>query len=201
MQIDHVRDAYAERVDECVDAFGSMDSVHSADRELVSVWSQGIDGPVVDAGCGSGQWTNYLFERGVEVEGVDLVPEFIIHGKARFPDVPFRVGRLETLEVPDGSLGGVLSWYSIIHTPPAEVRTILAEFARCIRPGGGLLLGFFEGAAVEPFAHLVVEAYRWPVEGLRLELLAAGFETIETYTRTGPGYRPHGAIVARRSAV
>ncbi|MCJ0906324.1 hypothetical protein [Rhodococcus sp. ARC_M6] len=135
MHIDRVRDAYAERVDECVDAFGSMDSVHCADRELVSVWSQGIDGPVV------------------------------------------------------------------IHTPPAEVRTILAEFVRCIRPGGGLLLGFFEGAAVEPFAHLVVEAYRWHVEGLRLELLAAGFETIETHTRTGPGYRPHGAIVARRSAV
>jgi hypothetical protein len=28
----------------------------------------------------------------------------------------------------------VLSWYSIIHTPPQDVPAVLNEFARCIRP-------------------------------------------------------------------
>jgi ubiquinone/menaquinone biosynthesis C-methylase UbiE len=199
MPIARVRDAYSERADEYVDILGSTDSVHTADRELVSTWSQGIDGPVVDAGCGPGQWTSFLHERGAEIEGIDLVPQFIVRAKERFPDVPFRVGRLEALNVPDGSLAGVLSWYSIIHMVPAEVGAALREFARCLEPGGSLLLGFFEGPVVESFAHAVVTAYRWPVDEMRRELGAAGFETIETYTRTGPGYRPHAAIVALRT--
>lgn len=195
---DRVRCAYAERSDEYADICGSINSVHSADRDLISRWSESIRGPVVDAGCGPGHWTNFLDERGVAVEGVDLVPEFVVRAKGRFPDVSFRVGNLRTLEVPDGSLGGILSWYSVIHTPPVEIRAALDEFARCITPGGSLLLGFFEGPAVESFDHAVVTAYRWPLHEMSRELSAAGFETIETYTRTGPGYRPHGAIVSRR---
>jgi ubiquinone/menaquinone biosynthesis C-methylase UbiE len=96
------------------------------------------------------------------------------------------------------SLGGVLSWYSLIHHDPLDIRTPLAEFARVIRPGGGLLVGFFEGPAVETFDHAVTTAYRWPVVELGEWLVAAGFEVMETHTRTGIGYRPHGAIIARR---
>ena len=72
------------------------------------------------------------------------------------------------------------------------------EFARVIRPGGGLLVGFFEGATVSAFDHAVTTAYRWPVAELGQQLAIAGFEVIETHTRTGHGYRPHGAISARR---
>lgn len=62
-----------------------------------------------------------------------------------------------------------------------------------------MLLGFFEGPTIEMFTHAVVTAYRWPVTELNGELEAAGFEVIETHTRTGPGHRPHGAILARRA--
>lgn len=74
----------------------------------------------------------------------------------------------------------------------------LTEFARVIRPGGGLLVGFFEGPAVEPFDHAATTAYRWPTADFERELVVAGFEVIETHTRTSSGQRPHGAIVARR---
>jgi SAM-dependent methyltransferase len=64
---------------------------------------------------------------------------------------------------------------------------------------GGLLLGFFIGPAVEVFDHAIVTAYRWSAEALSDELRRAGFEVIETHTRTGfrPKPRPHGAILAR----
>jgi hypothetical protein len=83
-------------------------------------------------------------------------------------------------------------------TPPDEVGSILEEFARCLEPGGSLLLGFFEGQTVEPFDHAVVTAYRWSVEALGEELRSAGFEVVETRGRHDPGARSHGAIVARR---
>jgi len=193
-------DAYSERAAEYIEVLGTMDSVHPDDRALVAEWSRTLDGRVLDAGCGPGHWTHFLHGRGIAIEGIDLVPAFIASARERFPGVPFRVGRLEAIACAQGTLAGVLSWYSIIHTPPESIGTVLDEFARCLEPGGSLLLGFFEGPVVEPFAHAVATAYRWPVEALGDELRAAGFEVVETRERHDPGTRAHGAIVARRPA-
>ena len=192
-------DAYSARAAEYIEALGTMESVHPDDRDLVAEWSRALDGRVLDAGCGPGHWTRFLHGRGVAVEGIDLVPAFVESARSRFPDVPFRVGRLEAIDLPPGSVAGILSWYSIIHTPPGEIGQILDEFARCLRPGGTLLLGFFEGPAVEPFDHAVLTAYRWSFEALGDELRAAGFEVVETRERHDPGMRAHGAIIARRA--
>jgi len=196
---DHVREEYRRRAAEYAEALGSMEAVHPSDRALVEAWAGTVAGPVIDAGCGPGHWSRFLQERGVEVSGVDMVPEFIDLASRRFPTVTFREGTLDALGVSDAALGGILSWYSVIHLPPADVGVALTEFARCLRPGGGLLLGFFDGARQEAFDHAVVTAYRWPIAELSGELQAAGFDIVETHTRTGPGARPHGAIVARRA--
>lgn len=54
-------------------------------------------------GCGPGHWTAFLHERDLAVEGVDLVAEFIAGAKQRFPDIPFRIGDLDDLQVRDGA--------------------------------------------------------------------------------------------------
>ncbi|MDH6680035.1 ubiquinone/menaquinone biosynthesis C-methylase UbiE [Rhodococcus sp. LBL1] len=114
----------------------------------------------------------------------------------QYPHLTFEVGSFEALDAATESLGGVLSWFSLIHHSPQDIQVPLAEFARVIRPGGGLLVGFFEGATIEAFDHAVTTAYRWPVAELSQELVTAGFEVIETHTRTDN--RPLGAITARR---
>ncbi|MGW0044348.1 class I SAM-dependent methyltransferase [Rhodococcus sp. NPDC003348] len=195
---DTVRASYSARSQEYVDLFGSIASTHPSDRALVSSWAATLTGPVLDAGCGPGQWTDFLAERGLAARGIDLVPEFIDRARTQYPDLSFEVGGFEALDAATGSLGGVLSWYSLIHHSPQDIRTPLAEFARVIRPGGGLLVGFFEGATVGSFDHAVTTAHRWPVAELGEELVTAGFEVVETHTRTGTGHRPHGAIAARR---
>jgi SAM-dependent methyltransferase len=193
-----VRDAYTRRADEYTERLGTMASVHRADRQLVTSWADTLSGPVIDAGCGPGHWTRHLADRGVDVRGVDQVPAFIDHARAAHPGVAFEVGSIDGLADAPGSVGGVLAWYSLIHHDPAVLLRPLREFARVLRPGGGLVLGFFEGQRVETFDHLVVTAYRWPVAELSDRLRDSGFEVIEVHTRTGAGHRPHGAIVARR---
>lgn len=195
---DRVRESYSARSLEYTELCGSMTSTHSSDRALVRSWAATLTGPVLDAGCGPGQWTGFLAECGLAVSGIDLVTEFVERARTEYPDLTFDVGGFEALGAATESLGGVLSWYSLIHHSPRDIQAPLAEFARVIRPGGGLLVGFFEGAAIEPFDHAVTTAYRWPVAELGEELVTAGFEVIETHTRTGSGYRPHGAIAARR---
>ena len=185
---------------EYANLFGSMGAAHPSDRQLVDTWADAISGPVIDAGCGPGHWTNYLVQRGTVASGVDLSPGFIAHARAQYSGVSFEVGDIDAFDITTGALGGLLSWYSLIHHEPRSIHIPLAEFARVLRPGGGLLLGFFEGSAIEKFDHAVLDAYKWPLTELIREVCAAGFDVIETHTRTGASERPrpHGAIVARR---
>lgn len=201
-RLDHmaneVSEAYALRAEEYALLFGSMSAVHPSDRQLIATWADGLEGRVIDAGCGPGQWTNFLTEHRIAASGVDLVPAFIEHARNAYPGVPFEVGDLNNLDVEPATVAGILAWYSLIHHEPKMVGIPLREFGRALRPGGTLLIGFFEGPLVDKFAHGVTPAYRWPVSLLGEELASAGFEVVETHTRTTLSQRPHGAIIARR---
>ncbi|MFE4837590.1 class I SAM-dependent DNA methyltransferase [Arthrobacter sp. NPDC056691] len=194
-----VQAAYSDRAAEYTALFGSADTAHEQDRLLISRWSQSLGGPAVDAGCGPGHWTAFLADHGVDVEGVDLVPVFIEKARRRFPATYFRVATLRALDVPNGHLTGILAWYSLIHFESAELSLVLGEFARCIRTGGSILLGFFNGPAGESFPHAVTTAYYWSVDAMSQHLVAAGFEVQEIHARSEAENRPHAAIVAVRT--
>jgi len=202
---DDVERSYTARATEYAERLGTMGAVHPSDVQLVTSWAEAIDGPVLDAGCGPGHWAGHLAMRGVVVHGVDQVSAFVEHARASFPadaypSLSFATGSIDALADAGGTYGGVLAWYSLIHHEPVSLRRALDEFVRVLRPGGGLLVGFFVGADVEPFDHAVVRAHRWPPDVFADELRAAGFDVIETHTRTAAAAqpRPHGAILARR---
>jgi len=196
---ERVTAAYSARADEYAALLGSMDAVHPDDRAFVDAWAAGQSGALVDAGCGPGHWTAHLAQQGHRVSGIDAAPEFVEHARRTHgASVDFRVGSLDALSLADGSVDGVLAWYSVIHHEPSRIGGPLDEFRRVLTPGGGLLLGFFEGAAVEAFDHAVITAYRWPVVSLAALLDEAGFDVVDVHTRTDPGHRPHGAISAVR---
>jgi ubiquinone/menaquinone biosynthesis C-methylase UbiE len=194
-----VEDAYTKRADEYIARFGSVQATHPTDRQLIAQWATPLMGPVLDAGCGPGQWTKFLTDQGVDAEGIDLVPSFIEQAKIRYPGIPFRVASLTGLEVPDGYASGILAWYSLIHFEPGQVPMVLQELARGLAPGGSLLVCLFEGKEFEKFPHAVTPAYSWPVEDFIRMLGAAGFEIVASERRTDAGQRPHAAISARRS--
>jgi SAM-dependent methyltransferase len=192
------RAAYSSRAAEYIELLGSMAAVHPSDLQLVSAWASDVDGEIIDGGCGPGHWTNFLAAQGLAARGVDFVPEFISHAKNTYPGVDFRQGSLDSLDAGTESIGGILSWGSLIHHEPKTIRVPLLEFSRVLKPGGTLLVGFFEGPVVEEFAHAVTPAYRWPVDDLSAELSATGFEVVEPHVRKTTGQRPLAAIVARR---
>lgn len=133
-------------------------------------------------------------------EGIDLVPRLIDLARAEFPDVSYRVASMHDLDEPDNTFGGVLAWYSLIHAEPDHVASALRELARILRPGGSLLVGFFDGDELEVFPHAVTPAYRWPRAAMRELLESLGYEVVATDARTDPGQRPHAAIEARASS-
>ncbi|OXM71737.1 class I SAM-dependent DNA methyltransferase [Amycolatopsis vastitatis] len=162
---------------------------HPLDRAAWTAFADSVRGrgPVADLGCGPGHLTAHLRALGLDVFGVDLSPAMIELARAAEPALRFEVGSMTALDVPDASLAGILTWYSVIHMPPAEVPGVFAEFTRTLAPGGHVLLGCFEsdGGPVTEFDHKVTTAYRWPLDELASMAATAGL------TEAGRMYRAH----------
>jgi SAM-dependent methyltransferase len=185
-----VATAYDARADEYIERFGSVDQMAAQDRATIESWRDGTTGPVLDAGSGPGHWSDVLSdEGGRDVVGIDASPRFAASARQRFPRVDFLVGDLAALPIATGSVGGILAWFSIIHTAPADVPAILREFARVLTPGRSLLLGFFDGDAGTPFDHAVTTAYYWSTEALGALLASHGFVVERAAARQDPGAR------------
>lgn len=138
-------------------------------------------GPVADIGCGPGQSTRYLHERGVPVVGIDLSPGMVATAQRLTPAVPFRQGSMLSLDVEDGAWGGILALYAIVHLSPDEVPVALAEMYRALRPGGLLLASFHLGTECvhldEWWGHAVsLDFYFHGWEPVVRDMTAAGFE-------------------------
>jgi SAM-dependent methyltransferase len=192
-----VRRRYAEKAELYIRMFGDVAHVDPEDLAFLERHLGHCEGPVLDAGCGPGHLTAYLASLGVRANGVDLVPEFIDSARANWPQIDFAVGSVRAVDVADGSLSGILAWYSLIHFEPVALAEVLLELRRTMTRGGTLVVGFFDGDEVEPFDHKVTTAYRWPVDGMSRMLAEAGFVEVDRARRDGTDRtRPHAAIAA-----
>ncbi|MEE4021858.1 class I SAM-dependent methyltransferase [Gordonia sp. PKS22-38] len=193
-----IADSYSAISDSYIRLFGSTAAVDAPDLVFLERHLGRREGVVVDAGCGPGHLTAYLSDRGVTIRGLDVVPAFVDNARSNWPHLEFEVGSMRTLEVPDGTLGGILAWYALIHIEPTALGNVLTEFRRAVAKGGVLVVGFFEGPEVEPFDHKVATAFRWPVDAMSHVLATAGFTELERLSRPGhAGVRPHAALAAR----
>lgn len=161
-------------------------------------------GPVLDAGCGPGRLIGHLRDRGLDVSGVDLSPAMVALARAAHPDRPVTVGTLHALDLADGALAGVVAWYSVIHTAPADQPAIYREFARVLRPGGRLVVAFQVGAECTHLTHayghdIDLDAHRLDPDLVAAQLGAAGFTLTARIERQpiAPETHPQAYLFAR----
>jgi SAM-dependent methyltransferase len=160
------------------------------DRHLLNRFAEEVRGrgPTADLGCGPGHVAGYLRDAGVEVFGIDFSPAMVREAYALHPGIEFRVGDMRALNLADGSLAGILAFYSIIHFDDREIVTAVAEMRRALRPGGALLAAFHVG---EETLHLedlwgtpVCLDFRFlPSRRVALQLQKAGFDVTERVER------------------
>ena len=192
-----VQQAYEACAEQYIELFGSSAAVHHDDLALIVRHLTIRPGTVLDAGCGPGHLTAHLHSLNVDARGIDLVPHFIDHARATYPDTQFGLGSLHDLGVPDSSVAGILAWYSLIHVSPDEIDSLLIELRRALPVGGMLVTGFFNSNRITPFEHKVVTAYSWPIDELSDRLRRAGFVEVERQCRpavTAAAIRSQAAI-------
>lgn len=139
-------------------------------------------GPVADLGCGPGHVAAHLRGLGLPVFGIDISPATVALARRAHPEIRFEVGALASLDAADGALGGVVSWWSLLHTPAAERPAVFDEWHRALAPGGRALLGFHVGEGQSrvhgAYGHGEV-GYTIDLispDRVAAELVAAGFE-------------------------
>ena len=118
------------------------------DRDLLDRYAAAVagHGEVWDVGCGAaGHLTRYLADRGVAASGADISPGSVAVARRRQPGLTFRVADMCDLPASEGSLAGIVAFYSMIHLPRQRIPVALAEFRRVLGPGAGLLIAMHGG--------------------------------------------------------
>ncbi len=77
--------------------------------------------------------------------GIDLSPRMVALARWTHPNLRFDKGSMTALDLPNGTLGGIVANYSITHIPQQRLPDVFAEFHRVLAPGGHALLVFQVG--------------------------------------------------------
>ena len=97
-------------------------------------------GPVIDLGCGRGEWLSLMAEEGWTVKGVDSSEHAVNEARERGLDV--ELGDLvDFLEAsPENTLAGVTAFQVIEHLPFGRITALMHAAYRALIPGGMLIL-------------------------------------------------------------
>ena len=107
-------------------------------RRFIGLWRFGRPGMRwLDAGCGAGTYTRYLFEQGADVVGVDYSLPAIRKARTRSPRrIEFAVADVRRLPFPADTFDGVVC-FGVIQAL-SESESALRELCLLTRPGGEL---------------------------------------------------------------
>jgi SAM-dependent methyltransferase len=133
-----------------------------------------LDGEVVDVGCGAQPYRE-LFSPQARCQGIDQELAGRPFGYNQ-PNVHYYTG--DSWPVDSASVDAVLSTETLEHVPQPAI--FLGEAARCLKPGGRLIL-------TVPFAarwhYIPHDYYRFTPTSIRNLLAEAGFEDVAVYAR------------------
>jgi 2-polyprenyl-3-methyl-5-hydroxy-6-metoxy-1,4-benzoquinol methylase len=96
--------------------------------------------PVLDVGCGRGEFLAACRERGVPARGVDTNERSVSDLRERGYDVALAAIPECFASIADGSLGSVLAMHVVEHLPVDALFALFRESARVLRSGGLLMI-------------------------------------------------------------
>jgi len=156
---------------------GSREEIGARQQRDVELFREHT--PVVDLGCGRGEFLEALRGAGLEARGVEDSAHAVRQCREKGLDV-VEADLVSFLRQQDGgSLGGVFAAQVAEHLPPAVLSALLAEAHRVLRPGGRLVVETPNAASALAFHDSFIRdlTHERPLhpETLRYMAAAAGF--------------------------
>jgi SAM-dependent methyltransferase len=119
---------------------GSRDQIKERARvhlDVVREAGAGTSGrPIVDLGCGRGEWLELLAESGLTARGVDLNRAMVMEGQGRGLDVVESDALNYLRSLPDRSCGALTGFHILEHLPFEVIVNVLDETVRALERGG-----------------------------------------------------------------
>ncbi len=151
------------------------------DIPLILAVADQIGGPILELGCGTGRLLLPLARAGRQVTGVDNSAEMLTIAQSKLALEPAAVSQrvalisadMTTLSLsPDSFALAIVGYNTIMHVPGARLPDLLGRLARCLHPGGHLLLDIANPLLIadleETTAFEMEEALFDPVQGLTI---------------------------------
>jgi 2-polyprenyl-3-methyl-5-hydroxy-6-metoxy-1,4-benzoquinol methylase len=113
---------------------GPRDRVAESQRAYVGLVRE--HAPVLDVGCGRGEFLGLLAAAGIPAQGIDADAGMVARCRALGLEATLGEANEHLEGLADGSLGTVFSAQVIEHLPYAELRRLLELARRKLRPGG-----------------------------------------------------------------
>lgn len=138
--------------------------------------------PVVDLGCGRGEFLELLRETGIAARGVEGNRNAVLECREKALDV-VHGDLVDFLRAQaDGSLGGVFAAQVVEHLPPAVLAALLTQAHRALRPGGLMVLETVNVRSATAFFEVYIRdlTHERPLHPETLTFLAAahGFSEV-----------------------
>jgi SAM-dependent methyltransferase len=167
---------------------GTEESVRDRYRDLAARF-EGC-APVLDVGFGRGEFLDLLREIGVEARGVEVDADLVYAAAQRGLDVRIGDAGSYLASLPDASLGGLCALQVVEHLSPQAYVDFARAAARCVRPGGLVVIDSPNPSSFYVYAHAFYldPTHTRPVHPLFLMFLfdRAGFEKVELEWRSPP---------------
>lgn len=96
--------------------------------------------PVLDIGCGRGEWLELLAEHGRRANGIDLNEGMLAECRSRGLEVQAADASAHLATLPADSLGAITAIHVVEHLRFAELVQLVDQCLRALRPGGVLIL-------------------------------------------------------------
>ena len=126
---------------------------------------------VLDVACGPGHIAAGAAAKGAKAVGLDAAEGMVAVARARYAEIEFQQGDAERLPFGDASFDAVVAGFVVNHLPRPE--RALAEFARVVRPGGGVAVTVWDRPGRMRLLGVLAEAVEG-TEGVRDPGLPSG---------------------------
>ncbi len=97
---------------------------------------------VLELGCGPGTVETRRLAQRFRVTGVDISPRQIERARNAIPEAEFIVADFTELQLPSGSVDGVIAFYTLNHVPRELLGPLLADAHDWLIDGGVLCVAF-----------------------------------------------------------
>jgi O-antigen chain-terminating methyltransferase len=153
-------------------------------------------GPVLDVGCGRGEFLELLRDHGITARGIDLNVEMVERCRAKGLDASVADANSYLAGLPDASLGGLIATQVVEHLRPDDLMRFLELAEQRLRPGAHIVLETINPSSWSAFFESYIRdlTHVRPVhpDTLRHLLVASGFRDVEIVWRSP--YPEHGKL-------